>query len=140
MTHRTMSERSTSELRPAPLNAIGDICERTCYKVSFYVVNICDLISSQCLCTRYHDIVWYFQTDIELWLTEMLDSVAVHDKVKDAVIPRTERLCEVVASFVSHCSPLGVVKQFYHTLGVNYYRVVAFNTDRKVDRASLHSL
>ncbi|XP_041349496.1 protein unc-13 homolog D-like [Gigantopelta aegis] len=72
------------------------------------------------------------QVDIELWLTEMLDSIKIHNKVKDSVIPRTEKLSEVIASFVSHCSPLGIIKQFYDMIGVNYYRVVAFNTDRKV--------
>ena len=39
------------------LNAIGDICERTCHKVLFYVVNKFQLFDLRLsLCSRYNHI------------------------------------------------------------------------------------
>ncbi|XP_048252394.1 protein unc-13 homolog D-like isoform X2 [Haliotis rufescens] len=72
------------------------------------------------------------QSDIDLWMTEKLQEVYSHKKVKDSVIPEMKSLTESIRSLASHCSPLGVITKFYGPLGVKYYRVVAFRTERKL--------
>ncbi|XP_070205780.1 protein unc-13 homolog D-like [Littorina saxatilis] len=72
------------------------------------------------------------QADIRRWVDTHLETIESHDKVKDAVIPEVEALVKVTATLTSHCTPLGVVQQFFNNLGVNYYRVVSFETERRV--------
>ncbi|XP_067650559.1 protein unc-13 homolog D-like [Haliotis asinina] len=76
------------------------------------------------------------QSDIDLWMTEKLHEVYSHEKVKDSVIPEVISLIETTKALASHCSPLGVITKFYGSLGVKYYRVVAFRTERKLSTAA----
>lgn len=61
-----------------------------------------------------------------------LKTLETHDLVKDAIIPEAEALVGVITTLTSHCTPLGVVQQCFSDLGVNYYRTVSFETERKV--------
>nr|KAG5690120.1 hypothetical protein BaRGS_003443 [Batillaria attramentaria] len=72
------------------------------------------------------------QADIRSWVDCHLKTIESHDQVKDAVIPEVKALVKVITTLTSHCTPLGVVQQFYSGLGVNYYRVVSFETERRV--------
>ncbi|KAL5016347.1 hypothetical protein ScPMuIL_005936 [Solemya velum] len=72
------------------------------------------------------------QGDLSEWVNEKLAGVAKHDAVKDAVIPEVTTVVEIVDTTSSHCSPLGVVRNFYNMLGINYYRVTSFAAEKKV--------
>ncbi|XP_012945726.1 uncharacterized protein LOC101849661 [Aplysia californica] len=77
------------------------------------------------------------QTDVREWVDTHLDTIHAHSQVKDAVIPEVEKLAEVTNSLVSICTPLGVVERFYSALGLKYYRIVSFETERKTNGADV---
>ena len=73
------------------------------------------------------------QSDTRSWVDLHLAQIAEsRDGVKDKVIPEIEALVKVMMTLTNHVTPLGVVQQFYTSLGVNYYRTVSFETERKV--------
>ena len=75
------------------------------------------------------------QTDVNKWISEQIDNLCSEEEdeeIKDTVIPQTERLIDLVEATTSHCSILGVVKQYFTCLGINYYRVASYAVEKPV--------
>ncbi|KAK3607251.1 hypothetical protein CHS0354_002223 [Potamilus streckersoni] len=62
--------------------------------------------------------------DVLKWIDCQLRSISDHELVKDTVILEIPKLTDVISLASSHCNVLGVVRQFFNTLGINYYREV----------------
>lgn len=56
----------------------------------------------------------------------------MHDLVKDQVIPELNILGEIIDLLSSHCHPMGVVRNFYNSIGINYYRIVSLSAEKNV--------
>lgn len=72
------------------------------------------------------------QDDIDTWLTEKIASIKKHDIVKDFVIPELTTLGEIINLLSSNSSPTGVVRNFFNSISINYYRVVSFALEKQV--------
>ena len=76
------------------------------------------------------------------WITDQVEtliSAEEEEDIKDIVIPQIERLIDLVEATTSHCSLLGVVKQYYSCLGIHYYRVSSYAVEKLVGSHWLNS-
>ena len=63
---------------------------------------------------------------------EKLYSAEEDEEIKDTIIPQMERLVDLVEATTSHCSYIGVVRQYFSCLGINYYRVASYAVEKLV--------
>ncbi|KAL3858511.1 hypothetical protein ACJMK2_013096 [Sinanodonta woodiana] len=101
--------------------------------VSVQLLNL-DLWEPNCSSRKsLHDkVVKRLQDDILKWIDNQITSISDHELVKDTVILEIPKLTDVISLASSHCNVLGVVRQFYNALGINYYREVVFVLERQI--------
>lgn len=69
------------------------------------------------------------------WIAEEIEKLTCaeeDEEIKDTIIPEMERLVALVEATASHCSHLGVVRQYFTCLGINYYRVASYAVEKMV--------
>ena len=69
------------------------------------------------------------------WISEEIEklhSAEEDEEIKDVIIPRIQRLIDLVEATTSHCSYIAMVKQYFMCLGINYYRVTSYAVEKLV--------
>ncbi|XP_052799209.1 protein unc-13 homolog D-like [Mya arenaria] len=78
------------------------------------------------------------QAGIEDWIQERVAEVhETKTKVRDKVTVEIENLIELVNVTASHCTILPVLRLFFNSLGINYYRLVSFTLEKMISAESM---
>ncbi|XP_076108920.1 protein unc-13 homolog D-like isoform X1 [Mytilus galloprovincialis] len=79
-----------------------------------------------------HLLLHKLQSDVDTYTHNKVETISMHDLVKDPVIPELNILGEIVDNLSSHCYPMGVVRTFYNSIGINFYRIVSLSAEKNI--------